>query len=60
MQIDSIESGFNDGLAICALMHKLDPSLVDFPSLSAENACENLKLGFKLAEDHLGTSNVRE
>jgi hypothetical protein len=54
VDITTVELSFNDGKAFCALMHRLDPTLCDYPSLDKDDEHVNLAMGFKLAEEHLG------
>jgi len=52
VNIENFESSWYDGLAFCALIHAMDPSLIDYDSLSASNAKDNLTIAFDLAEKH--------
>jgi len=38
-------------------VHKFDSTLLDFDSLTKENALDNLKQAFKLAEEHMGVGS---
>ena len=38
------------GLAFCALVHKFHPEMINFTSLSKENALKNNQLAFTAAE----------
>jgi hypothetical protein len=53
VNITDFGASWYDGLAFCALIHAFNPSLIDYDSLSAENAASNLELAFDLAEKHL-------
>jgi len=52
VNIENFQGSWFDGMAFCALVHAIDPSLVDYDSLSPANAKENLRLAFDLAEKH--------
>lgn len=54
VDIQNFESSWYDGMAFCALVHAMDPSIIDYDSLSPDNAKENLALAFDLAEKHFG------
>ena len=41
-------------MALCALIHKHRPELIDFNSLDKKNKRENLQLAFDVAQKHLG------
>ncbi|KAL6044706.1 Alpha-actinin-4 [Balamuthia mandrillaris] len=53
VDIKDFQDSWLDGLGFCALLHSFDEQLVDFDSLSSENAKENLETAFKLAEEEL-------
>lgn len=54
VEVKDFQDSFKDGLAFCALIHRHRPDLLDFDSLSKENARENLDLAFDVAEKNLG------
>ena len=54
VDVKDFQDSFKDGLAFCALIHRHRPDLLDFDSLSKENARENLDLAFDVAEKNLG------
>ena len=54
VKVENFSNSWVDGLAFCALIHKHRPDLLDFDSLSKNNARENLELAFSVAEKHLG------
>lgn len=45
--------GFRDGLAFAALVHKYDPTLLDFHSVSKDDPVALLTQSFELAEKHM-------
>lgn len=47
INICDFSSSFRDGLVYCALVHRYNPSLIDFPSLNPANAEQNLNLAFQ-------------
>eukprot|EP01087_Luapelamoeba_hula_P000809 TRINITY_DN1059_c0_g1_i1.p1 TRINITY_DN1059_c0_g1~~TRINITY_DN1059_c0_g1_i1.p1 ORF type:complete len:531 (+),score=150.75 TRINITY_DN1059_c0_g1_i1:111-1703(+) len=52
VNVQDFEASWYDGMAFCALIHAMDPSLLDYDSLDPSNALENLALAFDLAEKH--------
>jgi len=52
VNIENFQGSWYDGMAFCALVHAIDPSLIDYDSLSPDNAKENLTKAFELAEKH--------
>jgi len=54
LTVDSFVTGFANGLALCAIISKYKPELVDFKSLQKENVTENLETAFSIAERELG------
>jgi len=54
VDVKDFETSFNDGMAFCALVHKFDPSALDYDALDPNNAEGNLNLAFQLAEERLG------
>ena len=51
--IQNFTTSWKNGLAFCALIHKHQPHLLDYESLSAANANENLEMAFSIAEKEL-------
>jgi len=56
VKVDNFSSSWRDGLALCALIHKHRPDLIDFDSLDKADHKKNLQLAFDVAEKHLGIS----
>jgi len=52
-KIRGFTTDWQNGLAFCALIHKHRPDLIDYDSLSKDNARENLELAFSVAEKEL-------
>ncbi|CAK4079770.1 unnamed protein product [Aphanomyces euteiches] len=50
VEVTNFTTSWTNGMAFCALIHKHYPTLLDFESLSPENATENVKLAFDLME----------
>jgi len=58
LTIKNFHKSWKDGRAFCAIIHKHRPDIIDFESISADNAAENLGLAFKLAEDYFGIDRI--
>lgn len=54
VKVDNFSNSWKDGLAFCALIHRHRPDLLDFDSLSKNDAAKNLELAFNVAENSLG------
>eukprot|EP01103_Thecamoeba_quadrilineata_P002430 TRINITY_DN12390_c0_g1_i1.p1 TRINITY_DN12390_c0_g1~~TRINITY_DN12390_c0_g1_i1.p1 ORF type:complete len:1553 (+),score=563.11 TRINITY_DN12390_c0_g1_i1:26-4660(+) len=54
VKVDNFHYSFQDGLALCALIHRHRPDLLDFNKLNKDNKAENLQLAFDVAERELG------
>lgn len=48
--VKDMSSSFKDGLALCAIIHRYRPDLVDFPSLQPQNVAANNQLAFDILE----------
>jgi len=53
VKVDNFTSSFQDGLALCALIHKHRPDIIDFDSLDKNNRIGNLALAIRTAEEKL-------
>jgi len=58
VDVSNFTSSFTDGLAFCALIASYRPNLIPFNDLVADNALENLRLAFDVAEQHLGITRL--
>lgn len=56
VKVDNFSGSWRDGMALCALIHKHRPDLIDFDSLEKGNHKQNLQYAFDVAEKHLGIS----
>lgn len=56
VNVENMTSSWRNGLAICAIIHRYRPQLIDFDALKAKDMIENNQLAFEIAEQHLGIS----
>lgn len=54
VDIQDFKTSFNDGMALSALVHKMDPDSLDFGSLNPANARENLTNALAIAQKRFG------
>ncbi|XP_069001544.1 protein-methionine sulfoxide oxidase mical3b isoform X2 [Embiotoca jacksoni] len=54
--VSDLTTSWKSGLALCALIHRQRPDLIDFESLDESSVEENTQLGFDVAEGELGIS----
>jgi len=59
IHIEDMGASFKDGLAICAIVHRYRPDLIDFYSLNAKDAVKNNQLAFDTLEKELNIPSVR-
>ncbi|KAM9409364.1 F-actin-monooxygenase MICAL2 isoform 2-T4 [Pholidichthys leucotaenia] len=52
--VTDLTSSWSSGMALCALIHRFRPQLIDFDSLNEENHTENLQLAFDISEREFG------
>ena len=53
VDVQNFHMSWKDGLAFCALIHRHRPELLDYHKLRKDNARDNFKLAFEVAERHL-------
>ena len=58
VNIQNFSMSWRDGLALCALVHFLDPTLLHFSSLKAEDAAHNIELALTISEQRLGVARL--
>jgi len=58
ISITNFDSCWQDGVALCALVHKFVPNAFDFHSLDRNNVIKNLEMAFDIAEKELGIPKV--
>ncbi|KAM7406113.1 hypothetical protein PAMP_000512 [Pampus punctatissimus] len=52
--ITDLMSSWQSGVALCALIHRFKPQLIDFDSLNEEDHAANLQLAFDISEREFG------
>ncbi|XP_071766119.1 F-actin-monooxygenase mical2b isoform X1 [Centroberyx gerrardi] len=52
--VTDLTSSWQSGTALCALIHRFKPQLIDFDSLNEEDYAANLQLAFDIAEREFG------
>lgn len=57
--IEDLAKSFKNGLALCAIIHRYRPDLVDFFSLSPSDVAKNNQLAFDILEHEFGITPVR-
>ncbi|WWD05463.1 hypothetical protein V865_003540 [Kwoniella europaea PYCC6329] len=60
VDIQNFKSSFANGLALCALIHRHRPELLDYHSLDKSDKRGNTELAFKVAEERLGIPRLLE
>lgn len=59
ISVEDFAKSFKNGLALCAIIHRYRPDLVDFFSLSSSNVEKNNQLAFDILEHEFGIPPVR-
>ncbi|XP_010743093.3 F-actin-monooxygenase MICAL2 isoform X3 [Larimichthys crocea] len=54
VMITDLTSSWKSGIALCALIHRFKPQLIDFDSLNEEDHAANLQLAFDISEREFG------
>lgn len=54
VSVENFDASFANGIAFCALIHRIHPHLIDLHALNKDHAVQNLSLAFSLAEEHFG------
>lgn len=49
-KVEDVTSSFKSGLALCAIIHRYRPHLIDFASLNPEEVAKNNQLAFDILE----------
>ncbi|WRT65944.1 uncharacterized protein IL334_002895 [Kwoniella shivajii] len=60
VDVQNFKKSFADGLALCALIHRHRPELLDYHSLDKTDKRGNTELAFKVAEERLGIPRLLE
>jgi len=58
--ISNFSTSWKTGMALCALIHRHRPDLLDYSALEKENDAANLELAFSVAEKHLDIPRLLE
>lgn len=54
LQVNNLDESFQNGMALCALIHNVNPTFFDFALLDAENSFANFNLAFLICQQELG------
>ncbi|KAM5250316.1 F-actin-monooxygenase MICAL3 isoform 10-T10 [Hipposideros larvatus] len=58
VDVTDLTMSWKSGLALCAIIHRYRPDLIDFDSLDEQNVEKNNQLAFDIAEKELGISPI--
>ncbi|KAF4101200.1 hypothetical protein G5714_017632 [Onychostoma macrolepis] len=58
VSVSDLTMSWKSGLALCALIHRYRPDLIDFDSLDEKHMEKNNQLGFDVAEKEFGISPI--
>ena len=56
LKIEDLTASFKNGLALCAIIHRYRPDLIDYHSLSPQNALINNQLAFDIFDKDFAIS----
>lgn len=54
LYIEDTSTSFKDGLALCAIIHRYRPDLIDFHTLQSSHVAANNQLAFDILEKEYG------
>ncbi|KAJ8593785.1 hypothetical protein M405DRAFT_785381 [Rhizopogon salebrosus TDB-379] len=60
VDVQDFSISWSDGLALCALIHRHRPDLLDYDTLDKSDRHGNTRLAFQVAADHLGVPPLLE
>ncbi|WVR05610.1 hypothetical protein IAU60_002632 [Kwoniella sp. DSM 27419] len=60
VDVQNFKRSFADGLALCALIHRHRPELLDYHALDKTDKRTNTELAFRVAEEQLGIPRLLE
>ncbi|XP_076796602.1 F-actin-monooxygenase MICAL3 isoform X11 [Arvicanthis niloticus] len=58
VNVTDLTMSWKSGLALCAIIHRYRPDLIDFDALDEQNVEKNNQLAFDIAEKELGISPI--
>uniref|UniRef100_T1JBG6 Glucose-6-phosphate 1-dehydrogenase n=1 Tax=Strigamia maritima TaxID=126957 RepID=T1JBG6_STRMM len=58
LQIENMSTSWKSGLALCAIIHRYRPDLIDFHSLNKDLVAQNNDLAFQICDREFGLSQV--
>uniref|UniRef100_A0A8C0ZBT7 F-actin monooxygenase n=1 Tax=Cyanistes caeruleus TaxID=156563 RepID=A0A8C0ZBT7_CYACU len=58
VHVTDLSTSWKSGLALCAIIHRFRPDLIDFDSLNEEDVVRNNQLAFDVAEQEFGIPPV--